>query len=377
MTDHPKNKNKKTILLNILAVWIALFLGCASHKAVDVKPTEFKRITDIIISEDSASLLLTIKGNQSLIYTAIKQVDPAGVLFHFPDTALSITKRVYNPPNNEIIRSIKAAEIVEDKTITSSIFIALKKDTPYALTPAEGGIQISLPKTDARSKAVKPQKKLAEKKLQPKLTRKSVPAAARLKTITAKPTKNNVIIYVKTDGTIRDYKSFTMDNPGRIVFDMYNIKSPYEKEQKIAVKSKWVKQMRYFGHPDKVRLVLQTHKDYLSKYSALPTDTGLLIHVGNIAVTSNKANQTFLDGNPATKQVKLAWDKVPNATSYNVYLSDSPGVTKRSGLKIPNIKNPYVVTDLKRGTACYFVVTAVNESGESNESEEFSFTVGE
>jgi len=27
--------------------------------------------------------------------------------------------------------------------------------------------------------------------------------------------------------------------------------------------------------------VLETHKDYLSKYSTHPTDTGLLIHIGN------------------------------------------------------------------------------------------------
>ena len=74
------------------------------------------------------------------------------------------------------------------------------------------------------------------------------------------------------------------------------------------------------------------------------------------------------------KDVTLAWDDVPNATSYNIYWSNSPGVTMLNGKKISNVKNPHTIKGLKPGTY-YFVVTAVNASGESAESEEFSFSV--
>ena len=72
--------------------------------------------------------------------------------------------------------------------------------------------------------------------------------------------------------------------------------------------------------------------------------------------------------------VTLAWDNVPNATSYNIYWKDSPGVTKLNGKKISNVNNPHTIKGLKPGTF-YFVVTAVNESGESAESAEFSISV--
>ena len=72
--------------------------------------------------------------------------------------------------------------------------------------------------------------------------------------------------------------------------------------------------------------------------------------------------------------VTLAWDNVPNAISYNIYWNDSPGVTMLIGKKISNVKNPHTIKGLKPGTY-YFVVTAVDESGESEESAEFSFTV--
>ena len=78
-----------------------------------------------------------------------------------------------------------------------------------------------------------------------------------------------------------------------------------------------------------------------------------------------------------TRDVTLSWDNVPNATSYNIYWRDKPGVTRQNGNKISNVKNPYKMQGLKKGKKYYFVVTAVNASGESSESAEFSFTVGQ
>ncbi len=42
-------------------------------------------------------------------------------------------------------------------------------------------------------------------------------------------------------------------------------------------------------------------------------------------------------------QATLLWNKIPGATSYNIYMSKSPGVTKLSGSKIPNVTNPFKI----------------------------------
>ncbi len=67
----------------------------------------------------------------------------------------------------------------------------------------------------------------------------------------------------------------------------------------------------------------------------------------------SKARQTSSEDNLATGQITLTWDKAPNATSYNVYWSDSPGVTRQNGNKISNVKNPVTITGLKCGTTYY------------------------
>jgi hypothetical protein len=362
-----------------LAVIIGLFFGCASHRQADQQNSGPKRITDLSISQNSEALVVIIKANQSLIYTANRLDLPMGVLLYFPDTSLDLAGRVYTAPDNEVISSIKANEIVEDKTTSTRIFVAFKKDTPYELSPDVSGLRITFPKTAELPVEPKPLKKLAET-IPPTTgtTPKAAPIARHLKQVTATPLKNNIAVNIIADGTIKNYRSFTLDQPARIVFDLYNLKSPYNAQQIIEVGSKWVKRVRHFGHPDKVRLVLETNHNYQKKYSAFPKDTGLLIHVGDIPAAAAAAGPTEIDDSAGTKQVTLTWDNVPGATSYNVYWSASPGVNRHNGNKISNIKDPTAtIKGLKPGTTYYFVVTTVKGSAESPESEELSFTVGE
>ena len=49
--------------------------------------------------------------------------------------------------------------------------------------------------------------------------------------------------------------------------------------------------------------------------------------------------------------------------------------SSRNGTRISDVKNPHTIMGLKKGSTYYFVVTAVNESGESEVSESISYTV--
>ena len=74
-------------------------------------------------------------------------------------------------------------------------------------------------------------------------------------------------------------------------------------------------------------------------------------------------------------RVRLSWDEVPGAASYNVYMATSPGVTALNSFKIPDVSNPITITDLEPGTTYYFIVTVENDSGASRQSKEVSYTV--
>ena len=106
--------------------------------------------------------------------------------------------------------------------------------------------------------------------------------ASRLKTVTATSLIDHTIVNLAADGAITNYKSFAIENPPRIVFDVYRIQSPHTEGQTIPVHSKWVRQMRYHPYPDRIRLVLDTGEQALKNYFSFPTATGLLIYVGRM-----------------------------------------------------------------------------------------------
>lgn len=119
-------------------------------------------------------------------------------------------------------------------------------------------------------------------------------------------------------------------------------------------------------------------------YRAMDQEVGL-VDFGNISAenppapttagtVAESAAMTTPPPGPA-KPVTVAWESVPGAASYNLYWRNQPGVTRKNGQKIASVKNPHTITGWKSGQTYYFVITAVNKEGESQESAEMSYTV--
>ncbi|HEY6872117.1 MAG TPA: fibronectin type III domain-containing protein [Geobacteraceae bacterium] len=86
------------------------------------------------------------------------------------------------------------------------------------------------------------------------------------------------------------------------------------------------------------------------------------------------AAPTGVTATGGTKQVTVSWPAVSGATSYNIYWSTTAGVTTTSGTKIAGATSPAVQMGLSDSTTCYYVVTAVNGSGESAPSVQVAAT---
>ncbi len=116
----------------------------------------------------------------------------------------------------------------------------------------------------------------------------------------------------------------------------------------------------------------------ISFLGMLIASAGIVI-VGLSCVSSHSSSSppaapTGLAATAGDAAVTLSWNKESNAVAYNIYWSTTSGVTPANGTKIPNVTTPYTQAKLTNGTTYYYVVTAINNSGESGPSVQVSAT---
>ncbi|HSN90337.1 MAG TPA: fibronectin type III domain-containing protein, partial [Anaeromyxobacteraceae bacterium] len=77
-----------------------------------------------------------------------------------------------------------------------------------------------------------------------------------------------------------------------------------------------------------------------------------------------------VEASPGDGMVTLRWDPASGADSYVVYWSNASGVSRSNGTPLPSQELILNHEGLENGVTYFYVVTAVNEAGESAESTE-------
>lgn len=301
---------KAKLLLVFNAFCVLAVLGCVTAQGPQqAGPTESapgatadpKRIVAIHTSQDDQAIKVHVTGNRSLTYTSVKQPFPTSVILYFPETALLLESvKTEHVQDSDVIGAVKTSELTEKGT-TARVEIALKKDVAYQVNREGDGLVVSFDRSAVSSgsaaTAVKEQTIAPESTAAPAAPLQS---ATTLSSVTASAIPGGVEIKVRADGAISDYKSFTVNNPDRIVFDMNGLKSPSTKEQLVAVNAGGVKQARHYGYPDRVRLVLDASADALNAFKADPVADGLVIRIGKGATASSSASPVLAAANPTS-----------------------------------------------------------------------------
>ena len=285
------SKLKSLVLSPLLVVLALLFSNCAASNPGQVEQhgsqaggVELKQIHTVAVTEDDQQTILSIGGSTDLLFSDIRKTAPPTVSFYFPGTEFADIQALYQvdaPP----IKDIRTSEVVADGH-TAKITVNLLQDAAYNVNQDEHGITVSFSRDVVIEEKELPAETTAATE-EPVLTSETIDPAVLeaaskgtcIEMVDFKEQSDGVEIVILADGTITDYSAFTVDNPPRIVFDIYDINSPYKGLQKIEVESKWVQGVRHFCYPEKLRVVLDTDRSYLTSFTSKPIKNGLLISV--------------------------------------------------------------------------------------------------
>lgn len=271
-------------MTRLIALCAMLVQGCASgHPAAPI-PAEPKRmINDIMTIKAADSLTVVVKGDQPLTYTLVQQDSPQALVIRFANTGFDRLGPVFFPPENMAVHSIRTEQISENG-MEARVVLGLKGGISYQLVPEENSLKVVFTKTKAPAPSPTPRRGQQTPKQRPPspAVQTALTASGVLKEVNVVSHSGGVAVYIRVDGNVKDYKAFTIDAPppAKIAVDLMGLRSAFREEQKIPVEGNIVKQVRHFGHPDKVRVVVETEKAYLKNFSLERVENGLVLKVG-------------------------------------------------------------------------------------------------
>ncbi|MFZ7127063.1 MAG: type IV pilus secretin PilQ [Desulfobacterales bacterium] len=279
-----------------------------------------KKISRLDFSTTGQVNEIRVEGGPDLLCSHFKKPDPLSLSFYFPQTALDAENPVVDE-NHPFISEIRASQLSASGQ-TAKILVSLKKDVEYEVSSDTGSLRIHLKAAEAVSEALSapaaagPDTLAAEDDAAEPSAANTAEVlavagidATRMESIDARDQAEGMNITVFADGSIEDFSSFTINDPPRIVFDLYGLESPYSGLQKIDVDSTRVTSVRHFAYPDKIRLVVDTQAEFLTAFTSKPVSNGLQISIGGSSpVPSLPEVQTVAD-TTADKQTaaSAAW----------------------------------------------------------------------
>ena len=261
-------------------------------------------ISAIIVSENS----IRINANKNLKYTSVKRLIPSlGVELYFPDTRLGNVKDVVID-DNEFIKAVNST-LKTANGYSTKVEITLIKDAVYKVERQQTDLLITFDKKidNSISKLEAPvsnnfvKEPFNVKKLEKSFSNKDF-------NVEISPLENNTLVQVHSNISANNYKTSKIERPPKIIFDLFDIDSPDKNMTYKVTQNKYIKEIRTYKYPKRLRLVIDTFEDYLSSYVAFPSEDGISIYIGN-DLPDEKKHISEIVNDQKTQEADNALDK--------------------------------------------------------------------
>jgi hypothetical protein len=233
-------------------------------------------LSEITVVHEKGQWHAILTGPQSVSYRAIKVVDPLRLVLDLPNTLNEMNPKPFTV-DNEVINTIKTAEIIHEPQPLTRVEIGLNQNASYKITRQGKEIWVSFntaqhmtnvepiriePVVEPKVKQAPVTREVATPKPSPKkpippskpLGKSSLPSATKVLSIHQLKMEQELRYYIIANGSLADYDSFHLTRPPRLVLDLMGVKATDIKDT-LSFRGPPVKDVRIGVYTSKVRIV--------------------------------------------------------------------------------------------------------------------------
>ena len=287
------------VLLMILTIVIT---GCATTATGPgtSKTTGDKliQVESVIEMKDRVTILLNTEGK--IDYTPYRLESPLRLVVDIPNAVFEESGKKL-AVDNGTISTINQLNMTTDGKNVARLEIFLIKDTNYLIPEQiDNKLKIEIQKlsgitTTPSETTIPPSKKDSPTTEEKKWTN----PATKIVDVSKSESASSTVIAIVADGFVKDFESFVLEKPHRLVIDISGVKSNLSKKS-IEVGNKDVKNIRVGIHPSKVRFVLESGlSSGLNSYNVYSKENKLMIVFGDAIDTASETDTTKTTTTPS------------------------------------------------------------------------------
>ena len=278
----------------LFLVWILSTIGFPIPSAA----TGPQPLSEITVVYEKTQWHVVLTGTRYMTYRAIKVSNPFRLVLDLPNTL----NEMHPKPlvvDNEVIGTIKIAQIVHEPEPLTRVEIGLNLNASYKITRQEERIWISFntarhatkvepiqiePAVKPKAKQPPPTREVATPKPSPKKPvfpskpsgKSSLPFATKVLSIHQLKMEQELRYYIIANGSLADYDSFHLTKPPRLVLDFMGVKATDIKDT-LSFRGPWVKKIRVGVYTSKVRVVFDLIPEAGLQYDIISGEDRLVV----------------------------------------------------------------------------------------------------
>ncbi|MBN1573930.1 MAG: type IV pilus secretin PilQ [Deltaproteobacteria bacterium] len=254
------------------------------------------------VTEMKDKVIISLKSEGKLDYTPYRLESPLRLVVDMPNALFEESEKKVSVENGTI-STINQKNMTTDGKNVARLEIYLVGDTNYLIPEQVGNtLKIEIQRLDGAGTsaledgAVPKTGEVAPKTEEKKWTN----SATKIINVEKSDDVSGTKITIFADGYVKDFESFVLEDPYRLVVDISGVKSSYPNKS-IEVGSKDVKNIRIGIHPDKVRFVFESGiSSGLNKYNVYSKENKLMVVFGK-AIDTAFESDTAETTTPASK----------------------------------------------------------------------------